>query len=320
LPTYPSLFLLPSGKLFFTGSNAGYGPATGDRTPGIWNVADNNFEPVPGIADPQDLETSASVLLPPAEAQRYMVIGGGGVGESPSSTGRTSIADLNSPEPHFRPGPSLPQPTRYAEAVITPDGRVVIAGGSRDYRGKHSSDLLECHSYDPATGRLTGLAAPEVGRDYHAEAILLPDGRIVTLGGNPLFGDKQDTSPGYFQTKIEIYSPPYLYHGARPRVTGGPRSIALGGSAEYAAPNPGEIRTVSLVRPSAYTHVTNLEQRSVALGYSRTAHGIRVLVPDNPGLVPPGYYMLFVTNRQATPSAAYWVHVGAGQSTNPHGA
>jgi hypothetical protein len=186
----------------------------------------------------------------------------------------------------------------------------VIAGGSRDYRGKHGSDLFECHSFDPATGKLTGLAAPLVGRDYHAEALLLPDGRIVTLGGNPLFGNSQDTSPGYFETKVEIYSPPYLYRGTRPHITGGPRSIALGGVAEFSSPRPEEVHTVNLIRPSAYTHVTNLEQRSIALGFTKTATGIRVLIPDNPGLVPPGYYMLFVTNEQATPSVAYWVHVG----------
>ena len=301
---------MPSGNLFFTGSNAGYGPATGDRMPGVWDVARNTFRGVPGIRNPADLETSASLLLPPAQAQRYMVIGGGGVGESPSSTGRTAITDLRAPEPRFEPGPTLPQPTRYAEAVITPDNRVVIAGGSREYRGKHASDLLECHSFDPVTGKLTGLAAPQVGRDYHAEALLLPDGRIVTLGGNPLFGNSQDTSPGYFETKIEIYSPPYLYHGPRPRITGGPRSITLGGTADFSSPRPAEVQTVNLIRPSAYTHVTNLEQRSIALGYARTATGIRVVIPDSPGLIPPGYYMLFVTNGQATPSVAYWVHVG----------
>ena len=33
-PTYPSLFLMPSGKLFYTGSNAGYGSDTVGRHPG----------------------------------------------------------------------------------------------------------------------------------------------------------------------------------------------------------------------------------------------------------------------------------------------
>ena len=32
-PTYPSLFLMPSGKLFYTGSNAGYGSDKVGRAP-----------------------------------------------------------------------------------------------------------------------------------------------------------------------------------------------------------------------------------------------------------------------------------------------
>jgi hypothetical protein len=43
-------------------------------------------------------------------------------------------------------------------------------------------------------------------------AFLLPSGRIMTIGNNP--GD------GSFDTRISIYSPPYLFHGARPKITG----------------------------------------------------------------------------------------------------
>ena len=82
----------------------------------------------------------------------------------------------------------------------------MIAGGSKGYRGEHGSDLLECHLFDPRTNKLTKLASPTVGRDYHSEALLLPDGRIITIGGNPLFGNKADTAPSTFEQRIEIYS------------------------------------------------------------------------------------------------------------------
>ena len=37
-PTYPALFLMPNGNLFFTGASAGYGPDKWSwREPGIWN-------------------------------------------------------------------------------------------------------------------------------------------------------------------------------------------------------------------------------------------------------------------------------------------
>ena len=45
-PTYPALFLMPYRKLFFSGSNAGYGPATAAwRTPGVWNLKTGSFRP-----------------------------------------------------------------------------------------------------------------------------------------------------------------------------------------------------------------------------------------------------------------------------------
>ncbi len=110
-PTYPATFLTESGQLFFTGSNAGYGPSTPAwRTPGFWNVKTNVFRPVPGIAAPQDLETSASVLLPPAQKQRIMVLGGGGVGQSMSSTASTRLIDIAVPDPHWVRGRIWPSP------------------------------------------------------------------------------------------------------------------------------------------------------------------------------------------------------------------
>jgi hypothetical protein len=308
-PTYPALFLMPDGNLFFSGSNAGYGLPTVGRTPGIWNLTTNAFTDVTGLQDPTETETSASLLLPPAQAQKYMIIGGGGVGESLRSTARTAVVDLNANKPHWTPGPSLPEPTRYANAVILPDNKVLITGGSRYYRGEFDSDILTCHIYNPATNKLSALASPTVGRNYHSEALLLPDGRIITLGGNPLYGNKTDTSPGYFQTKIEIYSPPYLYHGARPKITGGPDELHRGETARFTTPDAALIQGARLIAPSAATHVTNTVQRSIELSVVRDGNSILVTVPTSAGLVPSDWYMLFVTNPAGTPSTAYWVHV-----------
>jgi hypothetical protein len=308
-PTYPALFLMPDGNLFFSGSNAGYGSATVGRTPGIWNLTTNGFTDILGLKNPNDTETSASVLLPPAQAQKYMIIGGGGVGQSNKATARTAIVDLNDKKPHWTPGPSLPEPTRYPSVVILPDNKVLITGGSRYYRGELGSDILTCHIYNPATNKISALASPTIGRDYHSEALLLPDGRIITLGGNPLFGDKTDSIQGYFQQDIEIYSPPYLYHGARPKITGGPRAITRGETVRFSTPNASLIQGARLIAPGASTHVTNTVQRSIELSVVRDGDSILVTIPTNEGLVPSDWYMLFVTNPAGTPSTAYWVHV-----------
>jgi hypothetical protein len=71
------------------------------------------------------------------------------------------------------------------------------------------------------------------------------------------------------------------------------------------------IKTARLIHPSSTTHVTDVEQRSVALALKKTkdGKGIEVTVSDNRNLVPAGWYMLFVADDQGTPSKALWVRV-----------
>jgi hypothetical protein len=308
-PTYPSLFLLGSGKLFYSGSNAGYGSATTGRTPGVWGLEDNSFVPTPGLRHPTLTETSSSVLLPPAQNQRVMLAGGGGVGDAHDSTARTDVIDLSKHKPHFEPGPDLPAPTRYCNLVVTPDDRVFMTGGSRDYRGRGNSDNLTAQLYDPKANALTRVASPVVGRDYHATALLLPDGRIITMGSDPLYSAKGD-APGTFEKRLEIYSPAYLYKGdARPKLSGGPIAVERGQTARFTTSEAQRISTARLVRPSAVTHVTDPEQRSIALKVTREAGDVALKVPERAGLVPSGWYMLFVNDDRGVPSEATWVRV-----------
>ena len=75
---------------------------------------------------------------------------------------------------------------RYLSAVVLPDDTVLTTGGAWDYRGRGDSDVLAANFYHPDSNTFTPAAAPEVGRGYHSEALLLPDGRVVTLGSDPL--------------------------------------------------------------------------------------------------------------------------------------
>lgn len=115
-PTYPAVFLMNNGKLFYSGSNAGYGPADVGRDPGVWDLESNTFEKIPGLSDPDKMETSATVRLPPAQDEKYMVIGGGGVGESEKSSEKSRLVDLTKDDPRFTDGASLSEGTRYLSA------------------------------------------------------------------------------------------------------------------------------------------------------------------------------------------------------------
>ncbi|WP_030748656.1 kelch motif-containing protein [Streptomyces sp. NRRL F-5135] len=308
-PTYPAIFLMDNGKLFYSGSNAGYGPADVGRDPGVWDLKTNKFDKIPGLSDADQMETSATVMLPPAQDQKFMVIGGGGVGESKKSSEKSRLVDLKDADPRFKDGPALDKGTRYPSASLMPDDSLLVTGGSEDYRGRGGTDILQARLYDPKSDTYKRVADPAVGRNYHSGSVLLPDGRVMIFGSDPLFSDKANTKPGTFEQRIEIYTPPYLFRDERPELTDGPKEIERGGSAVFTTKDAASIKTAKLMRPSAVTHVTDVEQRSIALDMKKTAEGIEVTVPENSALVPSGWYMLFVTDDKGTPSEAVWVDV-----------
>jgi hypothetical protein len=308
-PTYPALFPLENGKVFYSGSNAGYGPDDVGREPGIWDVDTNKFSKLPGLSDAKLLETSGTVLLPPAQDEKYMVIGGGGVGESEDSSNKTRIIDLQADNPKFVDGPTLEKGTRYPQASVLPDDTVLVSGGSEDYRGRGDSNILQARIYHPDTNTLDQVADPLVGRNYHSGSILLPDGRVMFFGSDSLYADAANTKPGKFEQRVEIYTPPYLYRDAQPSLSGGPQTIKRGGAGTFTSQHASSIENVRLIRPSASTHVTDVDQRSVALDFKKSGDKITVSVPTNRNLVPSGWYMLFVTDDQGTPSKAQWVRV-----------
>ncbi|MBC9730409.1 kelch motif-containing protein [Streptomyces sp. TRM68367] len=308
-PTYPALFLMQNGKIFYSGSNAGYGPADKGRDPGVWDLKTNKFTKLPGMSDPDQLETSGTVLLPPAQNEKYMVIGGGGVGESKKSTNRTRLIDLKADDPRFVDGPTLDRGTRYPQASVLPDDSVLVSGGSQDYRGRSDSNILQARLYDAEKNAFGRVADPLVGRNYHSGSILLPDGRVMFFGSDSLYGDKANTKPGKFEQRIEIYTPPYLYRGSRPSLSGGPQTIERGESGTFTSREAASVKKVRLIRPSASTHVTDVDQRSVALDFEASGDKVKVTVPENRNLVQSGWYMLFVTDGEGTPSKAQWVKV-----------
>ena len=157
--------------------------------------------------------------------------------------------------------------------------------------------------WDPVTETWTTMARMQIPRLYHSTALLLPDGRVLAAGGGRAFG--KVTS----QLNAEIYSPPYLFKGARPTITSAPTAIGYGSNFVIETPDVSSIAMVSLVRPGAVTHGYNQDQRFLSLTFTQTPGGLQVQAPANANLAPPGYYMLFVLDTDGVPSAASFVRL-----------
>ena len=137
-------------------------------------------------------------------------------------------------------------------------------------------------------------------RTYHSTAFLLPDGRVMAFGDNP--GD------GSYATHISIYSPPYLFQGARPQIL----SVAspewsYGSTEQITVDSP--VTRAALIRPAAVTHSSDPNQRYVELPMTVSGTSIGLHVTSNPNIAPPGWYMLFVVGAGGVPSVAQWVHL-----------
>lgn len=317
-PSYPALFRTNHPDiLFFSGSSAGYGPADKGREPGFWNTATDEFKPVKGLRYTDILETSASVVLPPtkgsndgSQSNRVMLAGGGGIGESPLVTSRTDIIDLMALNPRYTPGPDLPVPLRYLNLTVTPWDEVFATGGTADYRSKGNSYSFSSFSINPTTNSISQMAEAAVGRGYHSGSLLLRDGRIMTFGNDPLFSDKADTTSGKFEQRLEIYTPPQFFTGRAPVLDGAELLQAKRGQTlNFSSIDAGFIHTARLIPPSSATHVTNIEQRSIAAVVTAKGNSLDIALPTDDKLLPNGWYMLFAVDSDGRPSVAKMVEI-----------
>src|SRR5262249_34414910 len=156
------------------------------------------------------------------------------------------------------------------------------------------------------TGVWTTLASMSHYRGYHSFALLLPDGRVLSAGG-------QINSAGQANgSNAEIFSPPYLFKGARPTITSAPGSVAYNQTAFVGT--TGSIAKVTWLRLSAVTHSYNQDQRFLRLNFTPGSGRVNVTFPSGANLSPPGYYMLFVLDGNGIPSVAKIVKIGGSGS------
>ena len=107
----------------------------------------------------------------------------------------------------------------------------------------------------------------------------------------------------------EIFSPPYLFKGARPTITSAPTSVNVGQTITVTTPNAAQITDVRMIRLGSVTHAFDAGQRANTLAFTRTATGVDVVYPANHNLAPPGYYLLFVLNRNGVPSVGWFFRI-----------
>jgi hypothetical protein len=312
LPLYAHLFLLEDGKIFFSGGRM---DDALEVNPCIFDLNTNPVQtkPVQDLVEPELRNQSASVLLPPAQAQKVMVIGGGPDGKEDKTyaTDKVSIVDLKAANPDYVAAASMLLPRMHLNAVLLPDHTVFVSGGSLKQESEPLS-RLQAELYDPATDTWHLMATAKVPRLYHSTALLLPDGRVVAAGGNPEGGKSVTWEPPdpEEEMRLEVFSPPYLFKGPRPVINAVPTEWQYGQAVTIQSPQAGNIRWVSLIKNGVTTHSFDSGQRLVDLDIlSQGAGSIQATAPQEPNLAPRGWYMLFLIDQNGIPSIATWIHL-----------
>jgi hypothetical protein len=321
MPLYPRLHLLPDGDVFYAGSYNthytfpfvlwGFPTATLNPASGAWRTL--------GMPRTSEREEGMTMLLPlmPPDYRARVLLAGGGTPRGATALPDAEIIDLSQPNPRWRPIMPMAHPRYYAYGVILPNRQIFVMGGRHGdthhgmppepAQGDPPQDPLAIHEtelFDPRTERWRPAAAMQIDRLYHSSALLLPDGRVMAAGSNP--------AQKVNELRIEIYRPPYLFRGPRPAIQDAPAQVGYGQEAAIRSPQAGQVEEVALIHPASTTHCLTTDQRYVGLPISgRDADTLRVAIPDNPHLLPPGYYMLFLVSREGVPSEARFVRVGS---------
>ena len=293
-PMYAGLVLKKNGNFCYSGANMG---GKAGVLPGCWNPATNAWGAISGLQYPDCRDQASTLLLYPAQAQKMMIIGGGC---ATGVTGTTATFDMNPTTQKFTPGPYLGFSAMHTCATVLPDKSAFVSGGA-----DHNTNPRLRAARLPAGGTAwEQLASPTVGRMYHSTCILLPNGSVVTLG---------TTASGVVvESRFEVYKPWYMQAGiTRPTFTGVSPTLKLGGTHQATFTGPASVTSASLHKLSAITHSSDPNQRAVDVPVtaSGTWGRVNLKIEANPGILPPGMYMLFLRDWRGIPSKAKIVRI-----------
>jgi hypothetical protein len=239
-------------------------------------------------------------------------------------------------------GGSLSTRADYGASVQLPGGNgwkfLSLGGGSSPTRAQ---------VIDLRTDSTWRTIAPMATLRVNFNAVILPDGNVLVLGGTNAVAAKNiemyypareqfvvmapaNPNRAYHSTATllpsgqvlfagnqtpflstgAIYSPPYLFKGSRPVISIDPasRDVSYGGTLAVQNVDLSVMRLV-LVRMGPNSHGANHEQRHLELSFTADGSQLAVVMPSNPNEAPPGFYMMFGLNTTGVPSVAVQVRV-----------
>lgn len=315
--SYPRAWVAPSGKLFglsaerlWTLDAAGNGTIT---VHGAFKTAPN------ATTRPNVGATNAAAMY---DIGKILVAGGNGSdnGEGLPASNQATVIDINGATPVLTEQPAMANPRRYGNAVVLPDGKVLVSGGATYgnlYAGQPSAAVYATELWNPATGTWATGASAAVYRGYHSFTVLLPNGTVLSTGGG---------TPGpVTNLNAEVYYPPQLFRSVNGVAQLAPRpviqalsglSFVHGATLQADMDSSVAIARLALVGLSVGTHSFNSGQRRIPLAFTQDSIRLTTTLPAA-AIAPPGYYQLVAIDAAGVPSRGAIIAVGQGVSAPP---
>ncbi|WNG59959.1 DUF1929 domain-containing protein [Archangium gephyra] len=365
LDHYPRLHPLPDGRFLLTGDGSG-GGVLASRNSYYMSIEDRQGTPAisfkPGPTRAQTHKVYSSAVMDPNTPGDILVTGGMlgseniniGASLPPSSPKVFVTGDLE--RFHYDADPSKarwdldsnalgpwPDSSRIMHNMVLLPTRqfLVMGGGNFAFSRPTFNPLLMSPDLSMKGGYKSSKMNPAIQpRLYHQSALLLPDARVLVIGGNASRAARRvnggsvrlDTfrAPNgsyefvphgsYYipaeNWQPEIFYPPYLFiKGERPEF-----ERASTPALELAYEASGEVKlkagmtptaSVVLIKLGSMTHGWDMGQRLVELEFTQdlTTRTVRLNGPKRSNTATPGYYMLFYVNSRGQPSKALMVRL-----------
>lgn len=299
----------PDGRLWMAGMSIQSADADVINYPEVWN----NSGAVLSIGSGKTLIEEPTVVLFPPINPTYrdvqMVMGGMRTDASHVGTSQDIVWDVSFTATRTNPAwiqashLHMERERKFANAVILPDASVVVVGGGTNpAHGGTGNAQFEAEMFHNGSWYLLSDQLSE--RTYHSVALLLPDGTVLSAGGDTCADGAE----------YEILVPPYLQSSpSRPAFSGTqPTTInyATQHTFTVSVPFGQSLDRVVLLSPGSVTHSQDPNQRYEPLSFDIEDTGsLLVTGPGNPTQCPPGYYMMFLVSSAGVPSVAHWIRV-----------
>ncbi|XP_054796836.1 aldehyde oxidase GLOX1 [Prosopis cineraria] len=334
---YPFVFLNVDGNLFIFANNRAilfdYRKSTAVKT----------FPQIPG-GDPRCYPSTGSAVLLPlrnllkASIEAEVLICGGAPRGSfkQANQGSAFMGALNTcarikitdPKPQWVME-NMPGARVMNDMLILPNGNILIINGAAAGTAGWElgrNPVLNPFVYKPDSpigSRFQSENPSNIPRVYHSTAVLLRDGRVLVGGSNPhrYYNFTKVLLPT--ELRLEAYSPWYLeaeFSNARPKILSpasqtkvkyGDKLVVTFRVTAMLAPNS---VSVTMLAPPFNTHSFSMNQRLLVLdvltvsNLGKLTFRVEVVTPGSSVLAPPGFYLLFVVNREI-PSEGIWLQI-----------